>query len=122
WMKDIRTLHDLVDEELAAVCFVRDYVEFCFDGPILRALVPPILACDGTQITFPDPTSRDQLCALIGTTVQRVELQDDVAITLTFTSGHVLRIRLDDDARARIWPESEAAHFVPGIGKPIQVW
>jgi len=31
---------DLVDEELSAVCFVRDYVEFQFDGPTLRALTP----------------------------------------------------------------------------------
>lgn len=112
-MKDVRTLHDLVGEKLTAVTFVMDYVQFRFDGPVLTALVPPILEFDGTQITFPEPTSRDHLCALIGTTVQRVDLQDDVAITLPFTSGHVLRIRLDDDARRTVGPE--AAYFVSGI-------
>ena len=56
----------LVGEEFNAVAFVMDYVEFDFNGPILRALSPPRLEHEGGIFTFPEPGSRDALCSLIG--------------------------------------------------------
>jgi hypothetical protein len=38
-----RMRRDLIGEQLNAVCFVLDYVELCFDGPIVRAFTGPIV-------------------------------------------------------------------------------
>ena len=40
-MHPVQRIGDLVGEELSEVAFVRDYVEFHFDGPVLRALADP---------------------------------------------------------------------------------
>jgi len=55
-----RTVESLAGEELSAVSFVRDYVEFHFDGPVLRALTNPRVEIDGETISFPEPGSRDE--------------------------------------------------------------
>lgn len=109
---------ELVGEELNAVCFVMDYVEFHFNGPLLRALSNPVLEKGKERHAFPAPGSRDALCSLIGATVVEVDVRDEVAIEIGLSSGHVLRIPLDQSAR--IGPE--AAHFLPGVGGPLQVW
>jgi len=57
--KDIRDLSDLVGEEMSAVCFGRDYVEFHFDGPILRSLSNPSAFVDGKEHHFPDMVWRE---------------------------------------------------------------
>lgn len=59
-------LADLVDHELSAVCFVRDFVEFQFDGPILRALSDPVIHIGARSWHFPLPGTRDALCSVIG--------------------------------------------------------
>lgn len=59
--KRIAELADLVGEEISAVCFVRDYVEVRFDGPILRALSHPVVVAADSVARFPEPGSRDAL-------------------------------------------------------------
>lgn len=109
---------DLVGEELNAVCFVMDYVELHFNGPILRALTSVSITRGERGWVVPGPGGRDALCDLIGATVTALDVRDDVAITVGLDSGYVIRIPLD--ARSRSGPE--AAHFVPGLNAPIQVW
>jgi hypothetical protein len=36
--ENIQQIEDLVGEEISGICFVRDYVELHFDGPVLRIL------------------------------------------------------------------------------------
>ena len=48
----MQRVEDLVGEELAAVAFVRDYVEFHFDGPVLTSLTDPIAVVDGESAYF----------------------------------------------------------------------
>jgi hypothetical protein len=99
----------LVGEELSAVAFVRDYVEFIFDGPVLRALTNPVFEADGLRVQFPDPGSRDALCSLIGAMVRELTIRYDDRIELRIDGGHTLTIPLD--AASRLGPE--AAHYVP---------
>jgi hypothetical protein len=99
----------LVGEELNAVAFVMDYVEFHFNGPVLRALADPAIESNGVRQRFPEPGSRDALCALIGTEVERVDVREGDCIELWTNVGHTLTIPLDEGSRIG----SEAAHFVP---------
>jgi hypothetical protein len=48
----------LVGRDVSAVCFVRDYVELHFDGPVLRAIADPfgVYGCRGWR--FPDGRRR----------------------------------------------------------------
>lgn len=111
-------LPDLVGRTVTAVCFVADYVDLTFDGPILRALTEPkVFQKHGGVLRFPNPGSRDALCSLIGRTAVSVT-EDASEIRVNFDSGENFSIPLD--MPSRVGPE--AAHFVPEIGGPIQVW
>ncbi len=99
----------LVGDELNIVAFVMDYVEFHFNGPILRALASPIVEQRGVRIRFPEARSRDALCALIGTEVASVNVQDGDRIEVRSNRDQTLTIPLDPNSRVG----AEAAHFVP---------
>ena len=94
-------LEDLVGWELSTVAFVRDYVEFHFDGPILRSLARPIVCAGSARHEFPEVGSRDALCDLIG---REVEGADDLPdrLSLRFSDDAILDIpKASDDAAAR---------------------
>jgi hypothetical protein len=110
-----KSIEQLENEELSAVSFVRDYVELHFDGPIIRALVDPILMMNTQRITAQDKGWRDALCGLIGHTLARVILKEGVSCRLEFGIRGTVEV---DFATAA--PES--LHFVPGPNQPIQVW
>ena len=111
-------LEVLVGEEINAVSFVMDYVEFHFNGPILRSLTPPILLTKKGRIQFPEAGSRDALCSLIGDTVEAAIIKSEKTIELRLKSGRILSVPLDMGSRKG----PEAAHFVPGINQPLTVW
>lgn len=116
--KTIQKLSDLVGEEISAICFVRDYVEIHFDGPILRSLSNPLTCDHGTEHRFPEHGSRDALCRLIGSTVREVTLEEHRALRVATFDDCEITILLD--AMNRDAPE--AMHFVPQMNGPIQVW
>ena len=99
----------LVGEQLNNVAFVMNYVEFKFNGPVLRALTNPIVESDGLRLRFPESGSRDALCSLIGSEVEAVTVNDDDRIELALTSDRRLTISLDRESRVG----TEAAHYVP---------
>jgi hypothetical protein len=98
----------LVGEQLNMVCFVMDYVEFHFNGPILRALTSPIVSFPDGSWQFPGAGSRDALCRLIGTEVESVDVSRD-KIELVMYHGAQLVIQLGEASRRG----PEAAHYVP---------
>lgn len=112
------TLDALIGEELGGIHFVRDYVEFYFDGPVVRALSNPIVLLGGRRVAFPDAGSRDALCSLIGQPLVAVALKDEVELRLEFANHAVVTISLDSEHAAG----PECMHFVPGRGAPIEVW
>jgi hypothetical protein len=112
------TPRDLVGDQVDAVCFVMDYVELLFNGPILRALTTVEVTREGQRWVFPEPGSRDALCRLIGATLVEIEIDDDRSAVLRFDSGEVVVVPLTEESR--LGPE--AMHFVPGEHQPIQVW
>jgi hypothetical protein len=117
-MKKIIDPSGLVGEELNAVCFVMDYVEFHFNGPVLRAFGPVTVRTRLGEAMFPGSTASDPLRELIGGIVQEVDVEDDDRILVSFTDGEELRISLSKKDRSG----PEAAHFLPGPNTPIQIW
>lgn len=100
-------LGDLIGAEISSVCFVRDYVELHFDGPILRSLASPVIVADAGRFEFPTAGSRDALCALIGLTVEGADDEPE-SLSLRLSDGSRFVIpKWSDDAGA------EVAHFVP---------
>jgi hypothetical protein len=108
----------LVGEQLSAVCFVQDYVELHFDGPVIRALTNPVVEFEGQRLTFPAQGSRDALCGLIGRGVARVQLQSAVALTMHFEGGGSIAVPLD----ANSYRGAEAMHFQDSPSGALQVW
>lgn len=111
-------ISSIVGEPLSGVAFVQDYVEFHFDGKILRALSNPLLASGGGSWAFPEQGSRDALCSMIGRVVVRVTIDEGSRIEVVFSNGSSLVIPLE--ASALVGPE--AAHFVSAEDQLIDVW
>jgi hypothetical protein len=111
----VQELADLNGSELSSVCFVRDYVEFHFDGPILRSLASPLVHVGSAHYKFPGVGSRDVLCDLIG---HLVEGADDLPdrLSLRFSGGTIVDIPKASDGAG-----AEVAHFVPTIEGKLDV-
>jgi hypothetical protein len=108
---DMQELKDLVGCELSTVAFVRDYVEFQFDGPVLRSLAPPVVVLDGIRHEFPQAGSRDALCELIGRPVEgATELPDRLSVS--FAGDALLEISRSSSKDTLF----EVAHFIPMLG------
>ena len=110
-------IESLKGEELNAVSFVMDYVEFHFNGPVIRALTNPKIETETKQYQFPKQGSRDALCSFIGKAIQSVIIEEGVSLTLVFLKNERILIPLDDDSY--IGPE--AMHWCPQ-DSPMQVW
>jgi hypothetical protein len=108
----------LEGEELNIVSFVMDYVEFHFNGPVLRALTNPRIETAKGKFIFPREGSRDALCSLIGKTVKSIDVNDGVSAELVFETGEKLSIPLDLESQIR----PEAMHWCPINDGPIQIW
>lgn len=105
----VREFTDLAGLELGSICFVRDYVEFHFDGPILRSLAEPKLQAGDVRIAFPDRGSRDALCELIGQVVDDANDLPD-RLSLRFRNGAVI-----DIPKANKGAGAEVANFIPVV-------
>ena len=100
----------LVGQEVSAVCFVRDYVELHFDGPIVRALTDPIGLYGCQPWRFPHPSALALMRKYIGQIVDDFTIVPDRYAQLAF-GEHSFTIPLDQDARTG----PEALHLV-GVG------
>jgi hypothetical protein len=107
----------LLGEPVNAVSFVMDYVEFHFNGQVIRALSSPILETQSGRFQFPSAGSRDALCSLIEDTVTDVQASEDSSLTLSFSSGARLTVPLDH--QSRVGPE--AVHFMKD-GEFVVIW
>jgi hypothetical protein len=112
------TLESINGQVVNAVCFVMDYVELHFNGPIFRCLANPVLEMGDKRFVFPEAGTRDALCSLINDTLISVKIEEDQFIHLKFASGSKLSVALNDTNR--VGPES--AHYVSGINGPLEVW
>ncbi|WP_051367032.1 hypothetical protein [Hamadaea tsunoensis] len=114
---DEAALRQLVGCEVSAVCFVRDYVELHFDGPVLRAVSDPFgrYGCWGWR--FPEGNSATVMRNYISKTVDEVELVPDGFLALDF-GEHRFAVPLDEGSRTG--PES--AHLLMPDADGHRMW
>ena len=117
-MSGATRMADLVGQPMSGVSFVHDYVEFLFDGMILRSLTDPVVTSGKASFAMPREGARDAFCALIGERVSNVVVREGDRIDLRFEGGSLITVPLGDSDRRG----PEAAHFVPGENQPIEVW
>jgi hypothetical protein len=85
-------LPSVIGEELSSVCFVRDYIELHFDGPVLR-LLGDVTVQNGTEIkVLQDQGFRDWLCRNIGRRVATIDPLDGNQIQLKFHGNDLIRV------------------------------
>jgi hypothetical protein len=94
---------NLVGEQLSAITFVMDYLQFDFDGKRLTVFTEPKADLYKEDV----PNFRDRLCAFITREVTSVEEVSGDAIHIDFGENGRLTIPLDDDSRSQV----EAAYF-----------
>lgn len=116
-MRKVARIEDLTGEELNAVCFVMDYVEFHFNGPVLRSLSNPLVRSVDGVVAFPNTGSRDRLAELIGSIVEHVSVIEARSIVLSVSGSREIVIPLTESER--VGPE--AAHFVVGEGDNLRI-
>ena len=109
-------LESIIGEQLSAVVFVRDYVQFQFDGPTLSCITWPTLITGSSEIRHEDLRYRNELCKRIGSSVRGAEVRERVDITVTFDDDTSLVTSLKPEDYAG----PEAAVF-QGSGK-TWVW
>ncbi|MFE7115688.1 hypothetical protein ACFU99_09725 [Streptomyces sp. NPDC057654] len=101
----------LMGREVSAVCFVRDYVELHFDGPVLRALSAPFGWYGCREWHFPARGALELMLCYIGKTVDGYALEPERILAVDF-GEHRFAVPLDQTSR--VGPE--AAHLM-GIDK-----
>lgn len=113
-------ISDVMNERLSAVSFLHDYIEFHFDGKIVRVFTGPVVTRNGEAFGPNQLGWRDALCSLIESTAERVEFAGDYGanLRLTFSDDVVVDISLvSSDASV-----PEALHYVGGENQAIEVW
>jgi hypothetical protein len=100
-------LRMLIGREISAVCFVRDYVELHFDGPVLRALSNPYGMWGCQAWHFPEGQSPVVMRYYIGLTIEECTLAPHHHLTID-SGEHRFAIPLDEESR----PGPEAAHLM----------
>ena len=108
----------LEGRELAGITFVRDYIQFLFDGPILSAYTLPQVTIANAILNHDTPGYRDALCAQIGKTIAVAHEELNQRLFFQFCDQTVISISLKDDDRVC----AEAAMLQVDSGKHWNVW
>jgi hypothetical protein len=111
-------LSELVGMRLSGVCFVQDYIELHFSGPIVRILGHFTVGNTVDRYSVTTIGWRDKICQLIADEVQHITLVELSRFEIVFSSGISIDVSLIPDERTG----PETLHFVPTGSGPIQVW
>lgn len=118
-INDKHLLSCLLHQQLSAVSFVRDYIEFHFDGTILRAMGDVVISSvnktDAVHIGNTDFSNN--AIKLIGQSVQNIDIHDGNCI-VEFSGAQSLRIRMVPDELSG----PEAMHLKKHGETKIHVW
>lgn len=102
-------LRHLENRELAGLTFIRDYLQFSFDGPSLTMYLWPLVKNKGEIFTMGRPGYRDALCDQIGKLVIHTVEEPGKMLLLHFSDGSEIEISLkEEDQRGTVvsYPKS----------------
>lgn len=108
-------LPSVIGDELSAVCFVRDYIELHFDGPVLRPLGEVSIQNGRETKILGEHGFRDWLCRNIGRRVAAVGPLAGNEIEIKFHGNDIVRVE-GRNIGLRF------AEFVNFPDKSTQVW
>lgn len=112
-------LNILIGKELSSIEFVRDYIQFRFDGPCLTAITDPYIIIGHKQYYRTDKGFCDILLGFIGLPVIETSLRESETITIHFSAGRSINISLrPKDLKGR---SAEAVNFTAGLGD-LWIW
>jgi hypothetical protein len=95
WAEREKALARLIGVRLTSVQFVLDYLILGFDERgALTTLVWPEIFNGKKRIAFEITGYRDELCALIGKTLQNATMESDETISIGLENGIEVRIPL----------------------------
>lgn len=115
----VSILDRLLDLELSAITFIRDYLQLHFDGPYLNLYTLPIVidseerTCDSTSLKY-----RNALCNQIGKRVVSTEINKQQKMSIGFEDGVFFVVSLREEDRVG----EEAVMFQDGTGELWDVW
>ena len=110
-------LNRLKGRELAAVSFVRDYLQLQFEPGLLNLYAWPAVIRDEVKLELGDSGYRDSICDQIGRQVMHVSNSNDL-ITFVFSGGATLAVALGQHNS----PTPEAMMFQDEDGQVWDVW
>ncbi len=113
--KEFTDIFSLKGEELSGVCFVRDYIELHFDGPVVRCLADIRISTKGEELGIDDIGFRASLCSAIGRVVAEVDASEGNELEISF--GNFDYVRVEGKKLG-----AEFAHFISFPEKRLQVW
>jgi len=85
----------IIGSELSSIEFVRDYIQFRFDGPCLTAITDPYILIDGERYNRGDTGYNDMLLHFIGQAIINVLLIENNVLSLYFSQQKSINISLD---------------------------
>ncbi|WP_144855318.1 hypothetical protein [Paenibacillus cremeus] len=94
------TIETLKNSELSSVIFIRDYLQFVFEGEqtaTLTAYTLPLTFVGGRKYNSHTVGYRDALVSLINQVVKESVVQDGHAISIIFDNGDGVEISLKED-------------------------
>ena len=91
---DNQPLNSLIGTALSGVVFTRHYIQLAFDGPLLNMDARPTIQAGKLNLSSGESGFRDALCERIGVLVAAADVQEGIALSLTFADGSVLTLPL----------------------------
>jgi hypothetical protein len=87
------------NQELAGITFIRDYLQFLFDGPYLNGYVWPRLTIRDKTFTAKADGYRDALCGQIGKRVIKASHRHE-EVVLRFDDGSEIGFSVKEEDKA----------------------
>jgi hypothetical protein len=88
-------LLELRGRELSSVEFVRDYIQFRFEGPYLTVHnLPSVVTSPQNTLTPGGRYYRDSLCERIGVKVRDIKVVDHTEVAIDFEDGTTFKLSL----------------------------
>jgi hypothetical protein len=108
----------LVHRQLCAVTFLKEYMQFDFDGPLFNYYDFPVAVVDGKEFHREDFGYCDRVCELIGKSVTYIEEIPSDNLTIKFEEGVSICLSLKPEDRSSV----EAAMFQAGSQEGWITW
>jgi hypothetical protein len=108
----------LINLELSSIEFVRDYLQFHFDGPVLNVYTDPELIANGQVYKRSSSEFCNLVLKCISQAVISASVIEDDEIKISFANGFVIKIPLSPEG----YTDPESAVFTGDKPENWWVW